>query len=474
METHCPFLILKNVVKFVNSIKIRGSKKYNKWFYYKLKFKMKKIVILGAGESGVGAALLAKKCGFEVFVSDKSEIKAHFKKELDDAQIPYESGQHTEGVILEADEIVKSPGIPDKVELIKSAKLKGIPVMSEIEFAYQNRGNDAPYIIAITGSNGKTTTTSLIYHLLKTAGKDVAVGGNIGKSFARLLAEEPIHDFYVLELSSFQLDGIIHFRPNIAILLNITPDHLDRYEYKMTNYVASKFRIAMNQTEDDILIFNQDDIEIQPFIDGNITDVNEWPISTHFDSPILRGRFDMSKSSLKGPHNYFNASCAIAAAIVAQVGDAKIQEGLETFKNAPHRLEFVATVNGVEYINDSKATNVDSVFWALSSMTKPVILIMGGTDKGNDYTQIEKLVSEKVKAIVAMGIDNSKILSFFNPHIKNIEEAKSAQEAVQIASKYAETGDCVLLSPACASFDLFKNYEDRGEQFKKAVLELKN
>ena len=433
---------------------------------------MKKVIILGAGESGVGAALLAKKCGFEVFVSDKSEIKVHFKKELDDAQIPYESGQHTEGVILEADEIVKSPGIPDKVELIKSAKNKGIPVMSEIEFAYQNRGNDEPYIIAITGSNGKTTTTSLIYHILKTGGKDVAIGGNIGKSFARLIAEEPIHDFYVLELSSFQLDGIIHFRPNIAILLNITPDHLDRYDYKMANYVASKFRIAMNQTEDDILIFNQDDVEIQPFIDKNISDVNEWPISTHFDSPILRGRFDISKSSLKGSHNYFNASCAIAAAIVCGVGDAKIQQALETFVNAPHRLEFVANINGTDYINDSKATNVDSVYWALKAMDKPTVLILGGQDKGNDYKSIEKIVSEKVKAIVCMGVDNHKLLDFFTPIVKNIEEAHSVADAVHISAKYTEGGDVVLLSPACASFDLFKNYEDRGTQFKNAVKDL--
>ncbi len=431
---------------------------------------MKKIVVLGAGESGVGAALLAKKCGFEVFVSDKSPIKENFQKELDDAHIPYESGQHTEGVVLDADEIVKSPGIPDKVELIQAAHKKGIPVMSEIEFAYQNRGKDEPYIIAITGSNGKTTTTSLTYHLLKTAGKDVAVGGNIGKSFARLLAEELLHDYYVLELSSFQLDGIIHFRPNIAILLNITPDHLDRYDYKMANYVASKFRIAMNQTEDDIFIFNKDDVEMQKFMDKNVIGANEWGISTKFDSPILRGRFDMSKSALKGSHNYFNASCAIAAAICVLAPDDKIQQGLETFINAPHRLEPVATLKGVEYINDSKATNVDSVFWALSSMTKPTILIVGGTDKGNDYKQIESLVKQKVKAIVAMGVDNSKILSYFKPFIKTIEEAKSAQEAVEKASKLAKDGDCVLLSPACASFDLFKNYEDRGEQFKKAVL----
>ncbi len=430
---------------------------------------MKKIVILGAGESGVGAALLAKKQGFEVFVSDKSPIKDNYKAELDAAEIAYESGAHTEGVIFGADEIVKSPGIPDKIALIVEAKKRKIPIISEIEFA--SRFTKAR-IIGITGSNGKTTTTSLTYHLLKTGGWDVAVGGNIGKSFARILAEEPQHEMYVLELSSFQLDGIQTFRPYISILLNITPDHLDRYDYKMANYVASKFRITMNQTEDDILITNQDDPEITRFRDKNILQPNEWLISTHFDSPILRGRFDMSKTQLRGPHNYFNASCAIAAAIVCGVGDAKIQRGLETFVNAPHRLEFVKTINNTDYINDSKATNVDSVFWALSAMDKPTVLILGGQDKGNDYRQIEKLVRQKVKALVCLGVDNSKIMDFFTPFVKNIEEARSAAEAVQIAAKYTEGGDVVLLSPACASFDLFKNYEDRGEQFKKQVLSL--
>ena len=433
---------------------------------------MKKIVIMGAGESGVGAALLAKQKGLDVFVSEKGVILDHFKAELDNAQIPYESGRHTEGVILGAAEIIKSPGIPDTIALLKVARDKKIPVISEIEFA--SRYVDFRSIIAITGSNGKTTTTSLIYHILKTAKKDVAVGGNIGKSFARLLAEEPEHDFYVLELSSFQLDGIKKFRPFIAILLNTTPDHLDRYDNKMRNYVAAKFRITMNQTEDDMLILNADDYEMKQFMKQNIIEANEWAINTHFDSPILRGRFDMTKSSLKGPHNYFNASCAIAAAIVAGCADDKIQLGLETFTNAPHRLEFVKNIKNTDYINDSKATNVDSVFWALKSMTQPVVLIIGGIDKGNDYKQIERLVREKVKAIVCLGLDNSKLLAFFNPVVKNIEEAKSMQEAVTIAAKYTEGGDIVLLSPACSSFDLFKNYEDRGEQFKQVVLSLKD
>jgi UDP-N-acetylmuramoylalanine--D-glutamate ligase len=432
---------------------------------------MKKIVILGAGESGVGAALLAKKQGLDVFVSDKSEIKDNFKKELDDANIPYESGLHTEGVILAADLIVKSPGIPDKVELIKAAKAKKIPVVSEIEFAYQYI-KDAK-IIAITGSNGKTTTTSLTYHILKTAGIDVAVGGNIGKSFARLLAEEAEHELYVLELSSFQLDGIVTFRPFISILLNITPDHLDRYDYKMANYVASKLRITMNQTEDDIFIFNKDDVEMKQFMDKNGVLANEWGISTHFEGTILRGRFDMAQSPLRGPHNYFNASCAIAAAIIVGASDKKIQEGLLTFKNAPHRLEFVKKIEAIDFINDSKATNVDSVYWALKAMTKPTILILGGQDKGNDYTQIADLVKEKVVAVVPMGIDNQKIMQFFNANVDTKSMQQAIDTAYDLAKKTKNTeGVTVLLSPACASFDLFNNYEDRGEQFKKAVLAL--
>ena len=430
---------------------------------------MKKIVILGAGESGVGAALLAKKQGFDVFVSDKSPIKDNFKAELDAAEIPYESGGHTEGIILKADEIIKSPGIPEKIALIHNAQRHKIPIISEIEFA--SRFTKAR-IIGITGSNGKTTTTSLVYHIFKTGGLDVAVGGNIGRSFARLLAEEPEHDFYVLELSSFQLDGIHAFRPYISILLNITPDHLDRYDYKMANYVASKFRITMNQTEDDIFITNKEDLEIKRFRDTNIVNPNEWVISTHFDSDLLRGRFDMSKTKLRGPHNYFNASCAIAASIVCGIGDAKIQKGLETFVNAPHRLEFVANINGTDYINDSKATNVDSVYWALKAMNKPTVLILGGQDKGNDYTSLEKIVAQKVKAVVCMGVDNHKLLEFFTPIVKNIEETHSVADAVKVAAKYTEGGDAVLLSPACASFDLFKNYEDRGDQFKKEVLSL--
>jgi UDP-N-acetylmuramoylalanine--D-glutamate ligase len=457
---------------------------------------MKNIVILGAGESGVGAALLAQKLGFEVFVSDKSPIKDNFRAELDAANIAYESGNHDINRIFAADQIVKSPGIPDKIELIQSLIGRGIPVVSEIEFAYENLravGSKRPFIIAITGSNGKTTTTGLTYHLLKTAGADVAVGGNIGKSFARLLAEEKIHDYYVLELSSFQLDGIKTFCPHISIILNITPDHLDRYDYKFENYAASKFRIMMNQTVANQLIYNANDAESFARLKNHERGVELIPIKVDhwkagkaiefqtlaydfnmskgkMEEQVFRYRYKMTNLHLQGPHNFFNAYCAIKAFHVTNVNKSLIQKGLDTFVNAPHRLEFVANIKGTDYFNDSKATNVDSVFWALSAMTKPVILILGGQDKGNDYTQIEKLVRKKVKAIVAMGVDNSKIIEFFSPIVKNLEEVASAAEAVSVAAKYTEGGDVVLLSPACASFDLFKNYEDRGEQFKTAVL----
>jgi UDP-N-acetylmuramoylalanine--D-glutamate ligase len=460
---------------------------------------MKNIVILGAGESGVGAALLAQKLGFTVFVSDKSVIKDNFRAELDGANIAYESGNHDTNRIFAADQVVKSPGIPNKVDLIKALLLRGIPIVSEIEFAYQNLSalsKEKPFIIGITGSNGKTTTTGLTYHLLKTAGADVAVGGNIGRSFARLLAEEAVHDYYVLELSSFQLDDIDTFRPNVSMILNITPDHLDRYEYKFENYVASKFRIMRGQGKGDMLIYKGDDVESAKKLenyDGAVQTVpvwtNEWKagkaIVLRDTKPLLNAEkgeqnttfvdyhYDLTNPHLQGPHNYFNAVCAIHAFRATKADKKWLQNGLNTFVNAPHRLEFVANIKGTEYYNDSKATNVDSVFWALSAMTKPTILILGGQDKGNDYTQIEDLVREKVKAIVAMGVDNSKIVAFFSPIVKILEETKSAAEAVSVAMKYTEGGDVVLLSPACASFDLFKNYEDRGEQFKEAVKSLK-
>ena len=475
---------------------------------------MKNIVILGAGESGVGTALLAKKLGFNVFVSDKSAIKDNFRKELDAANIAYESGTHDKKRLFAADQIVKSPGIPEKIDLIQSLILRGLPIISEIEFAYQCLpllSETPPFIIAITGSNGKTTTTGLTYHLLQTAGLDVAVGGNIGKSFARLLAEEALHAFYVLELSSFQLDDIKTFRPNVSMILNITPDHLDRYDYKFENYAASKFRIAMNQVEGDLIIYNGNDPESHrkfKSYDGPATtkpiwaekwtvgkpieirevtmylDIKEEDYHKHVsrastvrrlkEAPmdVVDYRYELTNPHLQGPHNYFNAFCAIKAFGAAGGDKSLIQKGLDTFTNAPHRLEFVANVNGTDYFNDSKATNVDSVFWALSSMTKPTVLIIGGQDKGNDYHQIEALVRQKVKAIIALGVDNSKIVAFFSPIIKNLEETESAAEAVSVAAKYTEGGDAVLLSPACASFDLFKNYEDRGDQFKAAVRNL--
>ncbi len=461
---------------------------------------MKNIVILGAGESGVGAALLAKKLGFKVFISDKSAVKDNFRAELNAANIEFESGHHDKNRILAADQIVKSPGIPEKIDLIQAVILRGVPIVSEIEFAYQNLSllaEKAPFIIGITGSNGKTTTTGLAYHLLKTAGADVAVGGNIGKSFARILAEEPLHDYYVLELSSFQLDDIKTFRPNVSIILNITPDHLDRYDYKFDNYAASKFRIMMNQSKGDTAIYNGNDPESHRRLknyEGVVDTIPIWVDKWEAEQPIkfrdmtfvadheketltpshIDYSYALTNPHLQGPHNYFNALCAIRAFKATTADKTLIQKGLDTFTNAPHRLEYVANVNGTDYFNDSKATNVDSVFWALSAMTKPTILIIGGQDKGNDYHQIEELVRQKVKAIVALGVDNSKIVSFFSPIVKNLEETRSAAEAVAVAAKYTEGADVVLLSPACASFDLFKNYEDRGEQFKAAVLGMMN
>ncbi|MEZ4955544.1 MAG: UDP-N-acetylmuramoyl-L-alanine--D-glutamate ligase [Saprospiraceae bacterium] len=438
-----------------------------------------KVTVLGAGESGVGAALLAQHLGYEVFVSDTGLIKDNFKRELADKGIPNEESKHTWTNICDSDLIIKSPGIPDATPLILKLIAQGIPVISEIEFAC--RHTTAP-IIGITGSNGKTTTTRLTYHLLKTAGLNVGIGGNIGYSFARNITENK-YDYHVLELSSFQLDGITSLRPKVAILLNITPDHLDRYEYKMENYVRSKFRIAMNQQEDDLLILNADDIEISrhsKFLKLGVS--NNQPrmikVSNHFENThslkVGDSIFDMQKCVLKGPHNFFNAACAIHAAKFFDIKDEAIQEGLNTFVNDPHRLEMVATFNGVDYINDSKATNVDSVYQALRAMEKPIVWVAGGTDKGNDYSPLKKLVEEKVKALICLGKDNQKLLENFSPILKNIEETKSAKEAVKRASIYAENGDVVLLSPACASFDLFKNYMDRGDQFKAAVLEMKN
>ncbi len=428
---------------------------------------MKKICILGGGESGVGAAILAQEKGFEVFLSDKGTIKDNYKEELEKHQIEYEEGQHDIERILSADEVIKSPGIPDKVSLIQKLRNNGISVIGEIEFAH--RYTDAK-IIAITGSNGKTTTTSLIYHLLKTANLNVGLGGNIGFSFARQVAQEDF-DLYVLEVSSFQLDSIQNFKPDIAILLNITPDHLDRYDYKMENYIASKFRITKNQEKEDSFIYNQEDDNIKKFLSEKDINAKHYKIET--TQYIKDHSFNWEKCSIKGKHNRFNAECAIQAAKIIGLDKDVIQKGLETFESIPHRLEKVAEIEGIEYINDSKATNVDAVFYALDAMTKNTIWIVGGTDKGNDYSPLIPLVQEKVKAIVCLGLDNHKILEAFDHFNIKIIETKSAAAAVTQSSKLAESGDVVLLSPACASFDLFKNYIDRGNQFKKAVNSIK-
>lgn len=434
----------------------------------------KRIAILGSGESGIGAALLAKKLGFEIFVSDKGLIQDKYKKELIENAIPYEEGDHNFEKILQADEIIKSPGIPDKVPIVKAALEKGIPVISEIEFAARY-ASDA-IIIGITGSNGKTTTTKLMYHLLQTAGLDVAMGGNVGYSFARLLTEAP-KKYYVLEISSFQLDNITDFRPNISMILNITPDHLDRYDYKLENYAAAKFKIIENQRAEDIFLYNSDNENVVYYLE-NITltpkgvAISEKMIAGEL-LQVEKSTYDMSKTPLKGKHNFMNALFAIHAAKALGVMDEAIQKGLETFVNAPHRMELVAIIDGVEYINDSKATNVDSVFYALQAMTKPIIWIVGGQDKGNDYEPLLPFVKEKVKAIVCMGVDNSKIIDAFVEIMDDMIETNSAKEAVETAKELAEPGDVVLLSPACASFDLFKNYEDRGNQFRDEVLKLK-
>ncbi len=444
---------------------------------------MKRIVILGAGESGAGAAVLAKKQGFEVFVSDTSAIKPLYVELLEKYGIEYESGIHTEEKILNADEIIKSPGIPDKLPLIKKIKEKNIPVISEIEFA--GRYTKAK-TVCITGSNGKTTTTMLTYHILKSAGLNVGLAGNVGNSFALQVAEEN-YDYYVIELSSFQLDGMYEFRADIAVLLNITPDHLDRYDYQMQNYVNSKMRIVQNQTKDDAFIYWKDDpivseevkkrdllVTLYPFSEkkqeglAGYTDNNQIIIKTN------KGDFTMEEElvALTGTHNLYNSLAAAISSKLLDIRNETIRESLSNFKGVEHRLEKVARVKGVEYINDSKATNVNSCWYALQSMKTKVVLILGGTDKGNDYSEIESLVREKCRALIFLGVDNRLLLQFFEGKAGCIQEARSMQEAVDWAYKLAEKGDTVLLSPCCASFDLFKNYEDRGKQFKDCVRKL--
>jgi UDP-N-acetylmuramoylalanine--D-glutamate ligase len=443
----------------------------------------KNIVILGAAESGVGAAYLARQQGYEVFVSDFGVIADHYKQQLRDWNIRFEENQHTEAEILKAAEIVKSPGIPDKAPIIKKIKEKNIPILSEIEFA--GRYCTAK-IIGITGSNGKTTTTSLTYFILKNAGLNVGLAGNIGKSFAYQVATES-YDYYVLELSSFMLDNMYRFRADIAILLNITPDHLDRYDYKLEYYADSKFRVTQNQTSADVFIYCADDPEtikgmaVRTFnarqLPFSITKKVEQGAYLEKDNIVInvhQEHFKMSitELALQGKHNIYNSMASGIVAKVLELRNETIRDSMAAFKNIEHRLESVGKISGISFINDSKATNVNSTWYALESMTSDVVLILGGVDKGNDYSMLKDLVKQKVKAIVCLGKDNKRIHDAFEDDVDMIVNTSSAQEAAQVAYHLATKGDTVLLSPACASFDLFKNYEDRGRQFKQAVREL--
>ncbi len=444
---------------------------------------MKRLVILGGGESGVGTALLGKQKGYEVFVSDFGKIKEDYKQVLINNEIQWEEETHTEAKILNADVVMKSPGIPDKSPIVKKLHEKQIPVISEIEFT-------APFTkaitIGITGSNGKTTTTMLTYHLLKSGGLNVGLAGNIGKSFAWQVAENDF-DYYVLELSSFQLDGIINYKPHIAILANISPDHLDRYEYKYENYIASKFRITMNQTADDYFIYDADDEAITNWLQQNKTNAQLIPFSltktfqkgaylkdNKMEVIINEEEFIMETEyiALEGKHNMKNAMAATSVAKLMQIRKETIRESLSNFLGVEHRLEKVLKIQNVQYINDSKATNVNATFFALDSMTSPTVWIVGGVDKGNDYSELMSLVHEKVKAIVCLGVDNKKIIDSFGNVVDVMIEVDTMNDAVKMAQRLAEKGDTVLLSPACASFDLFDNYEDRGNQFKNAVKNL--
>lgn len=444
---------------------------------------MKRLVILGGGESGIGTAILGKKEGFEVFVSDFGKIKPKYLDVLKNNEIEWEDGGHTEAKILNADLVMKSPGIPDKAPLIKKLVEAGISVISEIEFAARYT---KATLVGITGSNGKTTTTMLMAHLLKQAGLKSVAAGNIGDSFAKWVALDD-QDFYALEISSFQLDGIVDFAPHIAILTNITPDHLDRYEYKFENYIKSKFRIAENQTDKDYLIYDADDPVITdwllkhpvrsqciPFSISKQLEKGAYYAQEEINILIDDTTMTMSTKNLtiKGAHNTKNAMAAATAARLLSIRKATIRESLEGFQGVEHRLEQVLKINHVSYINDSKATNVNATFYALDSMSAPTVWIVGGVDKGNDYTDLFPLVNEKVKGIICLGVDNAKLLNTFSGMVETIIETQSITEAVKIAYKLSDKGDNVLLSPACASFDLFENYEDRGRQFKEAVRNL--
>lgn len=443
----------------------------------------KRLVILGGGESGVGTAILGKKKGYDVFVSDFGKIKDNYKEVLALNKLDWEEEQHTEDKILNADVVMKSPGIPDKSPIVKLLHKKGIPVISEIEFAYQFIDVQT---VGITGSNGKTTTTMLTHHLIKQGGLNMGLAGNIGKSFAWQVAEGK-HEGYVLEISSFQLDGIEKYRPNVAVITNISPDHLDRYDYNYELYIAAKFRITMNQTKDDYLIYDADDQMIGQWLKNNKTKARLIPFSLVKEqkegiylkdntivSNITNDTFTMpiNELSLEGKHNVKNAMAATAVAQLMKIRKDTIRESLSNFQGVEHRLEKVLKIQNVQYINDSKATNTNATFFALESMTAPTVWIVGGVDKGNDYDELMPLVREKVKAIVCLGVDNQKILNAFGNVIDVMVETTSMAEAVKASQKLAERGDVVLLSPACASFDLFENYEDRGKQFKAAVQNL--
>lgn len=444
---------------------------------------MNRIVVLGGGESGVGAAVLAKVKGFDTFLSDFSTLTDQAKEMLNKYEIPFEEGGHTPDKILNADEIIKSPGIPDTVAIVKGAVALGIPVISEIEFAGRY---DRAKKICITGSNGKTTTTSLIYYILQNAGLNVGLAGNIGSSYALQVATKDF-DIYVLELSSFQLDGMYDFKADIAIITNITPDHLDRYDHNMLNYIKAKFRITQNMSEKDCFIFCDDDQVTIGHIKEIVTRAKMLPISQQRE--VMEGAFTLDNKltirynedeytipteelSLRGRHNIYNSMAAAIAGKIMNITNEVIRRSLATFNNIEHRLENVLTVKGVQYINDSKATNVNSSWYALECMDRPVVWIAGGTDKGNDYSELYDLVEKKVKALICLGKDNTKLHKSFEGKIEIITDALSAKEAVEKAYEIAEDGDVVLLSPCCASFDLFKNYEDRGRQFKNAVREL--
>lgn len=444
----------------------------------------KKLIVLGAGESGVGAAILASKEGYSVFVSDSGNMADKYRTVLTDKGIEFEEGKHSEERILETDEVMKSPGIPEKSSLLAKIRGRGIPVISEFELAYRHKGNSR--ILGITGSNGKTTTTALAYHICRHGGLDCALVGNIGVSIAKQMAEDP-KQWYIAEISSFQLDDIKSFRPDIAILTNITEDHLDRYEYRFENYIRSKFNIIKNQTETDFFIYCSDDPVIGQHIKEFPFKSNPLPYTMQQEPNqggfIKSGQMNLQAGSetlrmsiydfaLKGIHNQYNTMAAGLAAVTIGIRKDKIREAVQSFESLEHRMEYVSTVRGVEFINDSKATNVNSTWFALESMQKPVVLILGGVDKGNDYSLMRSLVNEKVKAIVCMGVDNRKIHEAFQNDVPLIVNTGSARDAVKSSFHLAEKGDVVLLSPACASFDLFKNYEDRGRQFKEAVRDL--